>query len=156
MVMHSDKFLKEFYSLAHKYKVHVIADEIAVGFGRTGHFFASEKAKLWPDFLLLSKSITSGYLPLSVLMTKKNIYQCFYDDKVINGFLHSHTFSGNAIACSIANKVIEILDRDEFIKKNKNTKKLIWNAFDWVKTNDALSDLRQKGMILAFDVKKTN
>ena len=65
----------------------------------------------------LSKSITSGYLPLSVLMTKKNIYQCFYDDKVINGFLHSHTFSGNAIACSIANKVIEILDRDEFIKK---------------------------------------
>ena len=73
MVMHSDQFLKEFYSLAFKYKVHVIADEIAVGFGRTGHFFASEKAKLWPDFLLLSKSITSGYLPLSVLMTKKHI-----------------------------------------------------------------------------------
>ena len=154
MVMHSDYFLKEFYSLAFKYKVHVIADEIAVGFGRTGHFFASEKAKLWPDFLLLSKSITSGYLPLSVLMTKKNIYQCFYDDKVINGFLHSHTFSGSAIACSIANKVIEILDRDEFIKKNKITKKLIWNAFDWVKSNDAFCDLRQKGMILAFDVKK--
>src|SRR5699024_6255589 len=90
MVMYSPEYLTRLRALCDHYKVHLIADEIAVGFGRTGPFFACEHAQIWPDILCLSKGITGGYLPLSVAMTRSDIYDSFVSGEVSKSFLHSH------------------------------------------------------------------
>jgi adenosylmethionine-8-amino-7-oxononanoate aminotransferase len=95
-----------------RYRVHLIADEIAVGFGRTGTMFACEQAEITPDFLCLSKGITGGYLPLSCVLTSDTVYQAFYDDATARGFLHSHSYTGNALACRAALAVLDIFEAD--------------------------------------------
>ena len=91
MAMYDAEYLRLARTICDRFDVHLIADEIAVGFGRTGTFFACEQAAITPDFLCLSKGLSGGYLPLSVVMTRDKIYQAFYDDDVTRGFLHSHS-----------------------------------------------------------------
>jgi adenosylmethionine-8-amino-7-oxononanoate aminotransferase len=81
-----------------RYSVHLIADEVAVSFGRTGSFCACEQAGITPDFLCLSKGISGGFLPLSVVMTSQTVYDAFHDDELTRAFLHSHSFTGNPLA----------------------------------------------------------
>ena len=95
MAMYDAEYLRRARALCDRYEVHLIADEIMTGFGRTGTFFAHEQAGITPDFLSLSKGITGGYLPLSVVLTRDAIYEAFYDDAVTRGFLHSHSYTGN-------------------------------------------------------------
>src|SRR6185312_8340502 len=102
-----------------RYQVHLIADEIAVGCGRSGSFFACEQAKIWPDFLCLSKGISGGYLPLSLVMTRNAIYQAFYDADVTRGFLHSHSYTGNPLACRAALATLEIFAEDGILLSNR-------------------------------------
>ena len=98
----------------------LIADEIAVGFGRTGTMFACEQAGIRPDFLCLSKGLTGGYLPLSVVMTTDSMYEAFYDDYVkLNAFLHSHSYTGNPLACSAALATLGIFAEDDVIERNR-------------------------------------
>src|SRR5690606_31077208 len=102
----------------------LIADEIAVGCGRTGTFFACEQAPyqggtVWPDFLCLSKGISGGYLPLSLVMTRDAIYQAFYDADVTRGFLHSHSYTGNPLACRAALATLDIFSEDEILSRNR-------------------------------------
>ena len=94
MAMHHPHYLRRARALCERYQVHLIADEIAVGFGRTGSFFACEQAGIWPDLLCLSKGITGGFLPLSVVLCRDAIYRAFLSDEVARGFLHSHSYSG--------------------------------------------------------------
>ena len=94
MAMHDPEYLRLVRALCDRYEVHLIADEIAVGCGRTGTFFACEQAGIWPDFLCLSKGISGGYLPLALVMTREAIYQGFVDDDVARSFLHSHSYTG--------------------------------------------------------------
>ena len=110
MAMYHPAYLAEARRLCDRYHVHLIADEIMTGFGRTGTFFAHEQAHIVPDFLCLSKGITGGYLPLSVVMTRDAIYQAFYDDSVTRGFLHSHSYTGNALACRAALATLKIFE----------------------------------------------
>src|SRR5512134_623696 len=93
------EYLRQARASCDRYDVHLIADEIMTGFGRTGTFFAHEQADITPDFLCLSKGITGGYLPLSVVLTTEEVYAAFYADEVTRGFLHSHSFTGNTLAC---------------------------------------------------------
>ena len=99
--------------------VHLIADEIAVGFGRTGSFFAHEQAGIRPDFLCLSKGLSGGYLPLSVVMTRDDLYAAFYSDDATRGFLHSHSYTGNALACTAALATLDIFTRDDVLARNR-------------------------------------
>lgn len=100
--------------------MHLIADEIAVGFGRTGTLFACEQASITPDFLCLSKGLTAGYLPMSVVMTTDKIYQAFYDSyESLRGFLHSHSYTGNALAVRAALASLELFERDNVLEHNK-------------------------------------
>ena len=108
MAMYHPRFLREARALCDRYGVHLIADEIAVGFGRTGSFLACEQAGIHADFLCLSKGLTGGYLPLSVTMTSEEIYRAFYGDEMARGFLHSHSYTGNALACRAALAVLDI------------------------------------------------
>ena len=125
MVMYSPDYVSGVRRLCSKYDIHFIADEIAVGFGRTGTMFACDQAKVTPDFMVLSKGISGGYLPLSVVMTKDSIYDVFYDSDITRGFLHSHTYTGNPLACVAANTVLDIFQSENVLVENKNKSRLI-------------------------------
>ena len=197
MGMYHPAYLRRAREICSKYEVHIIADEIAVGFGRTGTMFACEQADILniysslsaqplspspspvngrgelnplarlreragergeitkasdiADFICLSKGITGGYLPLSVVLTKDEIYQAFYDDKVTKGFLHSHSYTGNPLACSAALATLAIFETDNVLEKNREKSALIQTEMQ-VLTNMPIEHLRHQGMIFAFDV----
>jgi adenosylmethionine-8-amino-7-oxononanoate aminotransferase len=139
--------------LCNHYQIHLIADEIAIGCGRSGKFFACEHAEIWPDFLTLSKGISGGYLPLSLCMTTENIYRTFYSDQTRHGFLHSHSYTGNPLACAAALACLEIFETEQVLEKNQRRAQDLASAFSWAKTDSRIAHCRQQGMILAFDVK---
>jgi adenosylmethionine-8-amino-7-oxononanoate aminotransferase len=153
MAMHSPEYLRLVRDLCNRYDIHLIADEIAVGCGRSGKFFACEHAGIWPDFLTLSKGISGGYLPLSLCMTTDTIYRAFYSDKTQQGFLHSHSYTGNPLACAAALACLNIFETEQVLEKNKARSQDLANAFAWAKVDSRLEHWRQQGMILAFDVK---
>lgn len=153
MAMHSPQYLRLVRELCNRYEIHLIADEIAVGCGRSGKFFACEHAAIWPDFLTLSKGISGGYLPLSLCMTTEKIYQAFYSDQTQQGFLHSHSYTGNPLACAAALACLEIFEAEQVLEKNIGRAIDLANAFSWAKTDPRIEHWRQQGMIIAFDVK---
>ena len=110
-----------------RHGVHLIADEIAVGFGRTGTMFACEQAGIRPDYLCLSKGLTGGYLPLSVVLTTDTIYDAFYDEYVkLNAFLHSHSYTGNPLACAAANATLAIFREEPVLERNLRHRARTW------------------------------
>ena len=153
MAMHSPEYLRLVRELCNRYEVHLIADEIAVGCGRSGKFFACEHADIWPDFLTLSKGISGGYLPLSLCLTTDQIYQAFYGDQTSQGFLHSHSYTGNPLACAAALACLKIFESENVLEKNIERSKDLAKAFAWAKHDERIEYWRQQGMILAFDVK---
>ncbi len=150
--MHDPLYLKLLRELCDQYQVHLIADEIAVGCGRTGTFFASEQANIWPDFLCLSKGISGGYLPLSLVMTTDKIYQSFYHSDVRRGFLHSHSYTGNPLACRAALATLDIFDTDQVVEQNLARAEKISKALMPLQQHAQVNNFRQRGMIWAFDV----
>lgn len=155
MAMHHPVYLKRAREICSQYQVHLIADEIAVGFGRTGSMFACEQGGITPDFLCLSKGISGGYLPLSVTLTTDEIYQAFYDDKVTRGFLHSHSYTGNALACSAALATLDIFEQENVLEKNRVKAAYMSAQIDAFRELP-IRHLRNTGMIWAFDVSSEN
>ncbi|MFZ6864581.1 adenosylmethionine--8-amino-7-oxononanoate transaminase [Undibacterium sp. Ji67W] len=151
MAMHDPIYLRRLRELCDRYQVHLIADEIAVGCGRTGTFFACESAQIWPDFLCLSKGISGGYLPLSLVMTTDAVYQAFYDADVRRGFLHSHSYTGNPLACRAALATLAIFEDENVIAANRQKSHMIASAFASLKDDARVKHVRQQGMIFAFD-----
>lgn len=151
MGMYHPVYLSKAREICSRYEVHLIADEIAVGFGRTGTMFACEQADIRPDFICLSKGITGGYLPLSAVLTTDEIYQAFYHDATVRGFLHSHSYTGNPLACSAALATLAIFETDNVIEKNREKSACIVDKMQ-VLTNLPIQHLRPQGMIFAFDV----
>src|SRR2546430_14533305 len=119
MAMYDAEYLRLARELCERHAVHLIADEIAVGFGRTGTLFACEQAGIAPDILCLSKGITGGYLPLSLAMATGKIYAALYDDDLARGFLHSHSYTGNPLACRAALAVLDILEDERGLERNR-------------------------------------
>ncbi len=160
MAMHDPSYLRALRALCDEYEVHLIADEIAVGCGRTGSFFAFEQAALpgdgavWPDFICLSKGITGGYLPLSLVMTRDRIYDAFLDDDVARGFLHSHSYTGNALACRAALAVLDRFEQDDVLRVNRQRAAALTQALSALKIDPRIEHFRQLGMIWAFDVRE--
>jgi adenosylmethionine-8-amino-7-oxononanoate aminotransferase len=153
MAMYSPEYLRLVRSLCDRYNIHLIADEIAIGCGRSGKFFACEHAGIWPDFLTLSKGISGGYLPLSLSMTTDKIYSAFYGDQMQQGFLHSHSYTGNPLACAAALACLAIFESESVLEKNLERSKDLASAFAWAKADSRIEHWRQQGMILAFDIK---
>lgn len=152
MAMYDPIYLKRAREVCDQFGVHLIADEIAVGFGRTGTMFACEQANITPDFICLSKGITGGYLPLSTVLTTDEVFAAFYDDQTVRGFLHSHSYTGNPLACSAALATLAIFETDDVINSNKQTA-AYFNHKMQVLTDLPIQHLRHQGMIFAFDVK---
>ena len=156
MAMYDAAYLTEARRLCDKYHVHLIADEIMTGFGRTGTFFAHEQSHITPDFLCLSKGITGGYLPLSAVMTRDSIYAAFYDDNTARGFLHSHSYTGNALACRAALATLELFEQNNVITSNRALSAAITHAAQDIAHHPRVSHFRNRGMIWAFDVQSSD
>ena len=163
MVMYDAEYLRLARALCDRYRVHLIADEIAVGCGRSGNFFAWEQVAGqagdarpgagWPDFLCLSKGISGGYLPLSLVLSTDTIFEAFYDDRSDRAFLHSHSYTGNPLACSAALATLDIFRADDVLATNRGRARWMAEAArTWIADHPAVRHLRQTGMILAFDV----
>ncbi len=152
MAMHDPEYLRLARALCDRHEIHLIADEIAVGFGRTGTFFAHEQAGIRPDFLCLSKGITGGYLPLSVVMTTDAIYQAFYDDDTARGFLHSHSYTGNPLACRAALATLDIFAQDDVLATNRVKSDRMDALLRPLADHPAVRHYRRRGMIFALDV----
>lgn len=152
MAMYHPIYLTRARELCDQYQVHLIADEIAVGMGRTGTLFACEQANITPDFLLLSKGITGGYLPLSVVLTTDRIYQAFYDDDVARGFLHSHSYTGNPLACRAALATLDIFASDDVLNANRIKANYLNRIALSLRQHPKIKNFRHTGMIWAFEV----
>lgn len=152
MGMYDAEYLRQARAICDEFEVHLIADEIAVGFGRTGTMFAHEQAGIKPDFLCLSKGITGGYLPLSVVLTTDAVYQAFYHDDTARGFLHSHSYTGNALACRAALAVLDIFEQDDVIAANRVKAASFNHIATPLKAHPRIENFRNMGMIWAFEV----
>jgi adenosylmethionine-8-amino-7-oxononanoate aminotransferase len=153
MAMHDPGYLRRARELCDRFQVHLIADEIAVGFGRTGTLFACEQAGITPDLLCLSKGITGGTLPLSIVMATDRVYEAFYDDRLERGFLHSHSYSGNPLACRAALAVLETLEAERTLDRNRETAAYLNRCAEAIRSRPDIQHFRNTGMIWAFDVK---
>jgi len=155
MRMYHPCYLTRLRELCDQYQVHLIADECAVGFGRTGTMFACEQADISPDFLCLAKGLTGGYLPLSVVLTTERIYQMFYENyESMRGFLHSHSYTGNTLACSAALASLELFARDDVLKTNRELAEAMTTAAEELRDHPHVAEVRQTGMILAIEMVK--
>ncbi len=154
MLIYSQDFLKRLRSWTLKHSVHLIADEIMTGLGRTGYALACQHAQIKPDFICLGKGLTSGWLPMSAVLTTSNIYQIFYDDyDKGKSFLHSHTFSGNALAAAIALEVLKILEEKQIYQKVREKQKLLSQLmFEVAQSTQRLMRIRGIGAIISADL----
>lgn len=152
MAMHHPAYLRRVRQLCDAYRIHMIADEIAVGFGRTGSMFAYQQAGIVPDLLCLSKGITAGYLPLSAVLSSEAIYQAFYSDQTVHGFLHSHSYTGNPLACCAANASLAIFAQDDVLNCNQRKAARAEALTLTLRQHPRVQHFRHLGMIWAFDV----
>ena len=163
MAMYHPVYLSKARELCDRFDVHLIADEIAVGMGRTGTMFACEQAPppqilprrergISPDFLLLSKGITGGYLPLSVVMTTDDVYRAFYADETARGFLHSHSYTGNPLACRAALATLDIFVEDDVLNANRAKAALFNRIAQPLRDHPKVKNFRNTGMVWAFEV----
>ncbi len=155
MRMYHPIYLKLLREACTQFGVHLIADEIAVGFGRTGKLFASEWAGITPDLMCLSKGLTGGTLPLAAVLTKDEIYQAFYGDYAsYKAFLHSHSYTGNPLACATALATLEIFEQQDWLAHNQRNAMLMWKLTGALRTHPRVAEVRQQGMILAIEMVK--
>lgn len=153
MRMYHPVYLKLLREACDRYGVHLIHDEIAVGFGRTGSMFACEQAGISPDFLCLSKALTGGYLPMSVCLTTDEVYQAFYDDyETLRAFLHSHSYTGNPLACAAALATLELFEQSDVIASNQALAAHMAKATAHFAEHPQVAEVRQTGMVLAIEM----
>jgi len=153
MRMYDPVYLKLLREACDKHGVHLIADEIAVGFGRTGTLFACEQAGIRPDFLCLSKGLTGGYLPLSTVLTTEPVYAAFYDEYTqLKAFLHSHSFTGNPLACAAALATLGIFREEHTLERNRTLAAHLGARARELEAHPHVAEVRQRGMIVAAEL----
>lgn len=156
MKIYPPLYLKKLRELCDEYNVHLIADEIATGYGRTGKMFAFEHAGVSPDIMCLSKGLTGGYMPMSIFVTTQKIYDAFYDDyNTGKAFMHSHTYSGNPLACSCANAVLDLMENGNILKRAQENavyfNNIIKKKFS---SHKNVGEIRHIGLINAIELVK--
>lgn len=154
MMMYSPVYLKKLREICDKYNVHLIADEIAVGYGRTGKMFACEHCGISPDIMCLSKGLTGGYMPMALAIATDQIYDAFYGDyNDGKAFMHSHTYCGNPLACAAANEVLKILEEEDILKKSQE-KAILFNKTikDKLESHPNVGEIRSLGLINAIEL----
>lgn len=155
MRMYDPEYLRGLRQLCDEFQIHLIADEIAVGFGRTGTMFACEQGPIRPDFMCLSKGLTGGWLPLALVLTTDEVYDAFYDEySTLKAFLHSHSYTGNPLACAVANATLDLFEQQDTIKLNQRLAQKMGEAAAPFTDHPHVADVRQCGMTLAIEMVK--
>jgi len=155
MRMYHPVYLTRLREACTRHGVHLIADEIAVGFGRTGTMFACEQAGITPDFMCVSKGLTGGYLPLSAVLTGEEVYAAFYADYAAQAaFLHSHSYTGNPLACRAALATLDIFAADDTLRANHAKAEHLGRRIRALADHPHVADVRQCGMIAAIEFVK--
>lgn len=153
MRMYHPDYLTGLRSLCDEFQVHFIADEIAVGFGRTGTLFACEQAAVAPDFMCLSKGLTGGFLPLSAVLTTTHVYEAFYAEySAGKAFLHSHSYTGNPLACRVALETLRIFRDEPVLARNQVLAAHLASRLAPLRDHPHVADVRQTGMIAAVEL----
>jgi adenosylmethionine-8-amino-7-oxononanoate aminotransferase len=153
MRMYHPDYLTGLRALCDEFAVHFIADEIAVGFGRTGTLFACEQAGVSPDFMCLSKGLTGGFLPLSAVLTTSEVYAAFYAEyKAGKAFLHSHSYTGNPLACRVALETLAIFRDEPVLERNRQLAVHLSRRLEPLRDHPHVADVRQTGMIAAIEL----
>ncbi len=152
MRMHDPAYLRRVRELCDVHGVFLIADEIAVGFGRTGTLFACEQAGIQPDLLCLSKGLTGGFLPLSTVLATQALYDGFLDVSRERAFLHSHSYTGNPLACAAALASLDIFETDDVLARNRDTAAKMATLAAQIGAHRHVADTRQTGMVVAFEL----
>jgi adenosylmethionine-8-amino-7-oxononanoate aminotransferase len=153
MRMHDPRYLCGLRALCDEFGVHLIADEIAVGFGRTGTLFACEQAEIAPDFLCLSKGLTGGTLPLSAVLTTNRVYDAFYTEHSAGkAFLHSHSYTGNPLACRAGLATLSVLRDEPVLERNRTLAAHLAKRIAPLASHPNVADVRQTGMIAAIEL----
>ncbi|TWG92958.1 adenosylmethionine-8-amino-7-oxononanoate aminotransferase [Luteimonas sp. J16] len=152
MRMHHPAYLRRVRELCDVHGIFLIADEIAVGFGRTGTMFACEQAGIQPDLLCLSKGLTGGFLPLAAVLATGSIYEGFLDDSRERAFLHSHSYTGNPLACAAALASLDVFEQDGVIGRNRATAARMAGLARSIGELPHVAEARQRGMIVAFEL----
>jgi adenosylmethionine-8-amino-7-oxononanoate aminotransferase len=158
MRIYSKDFLYRLSNWAHANDVYIIADEIMTGMGRTGKMLACMYAEIEPDFLCLSKGLTSGFMPLSAMLTRNDIYDLFYDDRESGkAFLHSNTYFGNVLAASVALEVLKIYEEEPICKMATSLGDTMLEMMkDIENTSSYITNIRSIGAIVAADLVQEN
>lgn len=152
MRMHHPAYLRRVRELCDVHGIFLIADEIAVGFGRTGTMFACEQAGIQPDLLCLSKGLTGGFLPLAAVLATQAIYDGFVDASRERAFLHSHSYTGNPLACAAALASLAIFESDDVLSRNQATAAKMATLAKTIGSHRHVADTRQTGMVVAFEL----
>ncbi|MHB1950061.1 MAG: adenosylmethionine--8-amino-7-oxononanoate transaminase [Acidiferrobacteraceae bacterium] len=152
MRMYPAEYLSRVRALCSQYRVHLIADEIAVGFGRTGTLFACEQAGIAPDFLCIGKGLTGGYLPLSACLTTDTVYGAFYGGGSERAFLHSHSYNGNPLACAAAIATLSIFEEDDVLAQNRVLSAHLARRMQDLAAHPHVRNVRQTGLVAALDL----
>ena len=152
MAMHDAEYLRQARALCDRYRVHLVVDEIATGFGRTGTLFAHQQAGIRPDFVCLSKGLTGGTLPLSAVLTTDAVYAAFYDDDIARGFLHSHSYTGNPLACRAALATLELFAQLDPLAHHPALAPRIDAACAPITRHPRVRHARRLGMVWAWDL----
>jgi adenosylmethionine-8-amino-7-oxononanoate aminotransferase len=155
MIVQPDGFVRRVRELCDKYGILMIADEVAVGFGRTGKMFACEREGVTPDIMALSKGITAGYLPLAATLTTQKVYDAFlgrYNE--LKTFFHGHTFTGNPIACAAALASLDIFDKERLLDLLPSKITFLVERMQRIKSFSHVGDVRQVGMIGGIELVK--
>jgi adenosylmethionine-8-amino-7-oxononanoate aminotransferase len=150
--MHDPEYLRLARALCDRFDVHLVVDEIATGFGRTGTLFAHQQAGIRPDFICLSKGLTGGTMALSAVLTTDTVFEAFYDDEVARGFLHSHSYTGNPLACRAALATLEIFEQEDVLARNVRLARALDEALLPLSRHPRVRHARRLGMIWAWDV----
>lgn len=158
MKVYSRDFLSRLANFAKKHNIHLIVDEIMTGIGRTGKMLACEHASIKPDFVCLSKGLTSGWMPFSAVLTTNSIYQAFYDDyEYGKSFLHSHTYSGNALGVSLALAALEVIEQECLINQAAQLQAIMRQEFESIADKTGmLTNIRGIGAVIAADLTDKN
>jgi adenosylmethionine-8-amino-7-oxononanoate aminotransferase len=153
MIVYPVQYLKQAAALAKKYNVHLILDEVATSFGRTGKMFACQYASVQPDFICLAKGITSGTLPFAATLTTDKIYNAFYDDyENFKTFYHGHTYTANPLGCAAALATLEIFEQEKTLQKVKTLIPVFHSALEKFRPLPFVGDVRCIGMVGAVEL----
>ncbi len=152
MRMCRPEFLQALAARLKQAHILLIFDEVMTGFGRTGQLFASHTAHVTPDIICLSKGLTGGFLPLSVTVCHEFIYQAFLDTRFEKSLIHGHSFTANPLGCAAALAALQVFKDEQILQKLPLIQQWQSQGLDLVRSHPAVTRLRQRGTIAAFDI----